>query len=180
MLSLFSVAVSVGLSLSGSVLESLEAEDPFAQEIPVDSGPVDPGPVDPGPVSLEVRTTAYTHTESDHLRYKNKTASGTILKYGKVRSAAADWSVFPLGTKFRIKGEPAVYQVDDYGSALVGTKTIDLYMPNRSMMNRWGVRHVEIELIEEGCLAKSLKILKPRSRYGAFIRRMVRSIEAQT
>jgi 3D (Asp-Asp-Asp) domain-containing protein len=46
---------------------------------------------------LKVRTTAYTHTESDHIRYQKKNAIGTQLKYGKTRSAAADWSIFPLG-----------------------------------------------------------------------------------
>ena len=35
-----------------------------------------------------VRTTAYTHNESDHLKYGRKTALGTRLRFGKVRSAA--------------------------------------------------------------------------------------------
>ena len=79
-----------------------------------------------------VRTTAYTHSESDHIIYGARTAVGTNLKYGNVRSAAADWSVFPVGTIFQIEGLPYVYQVDDYGSALVGTNTIDLYKPDKA------------------------------------------------
>src|SRR6188768_426900 len=71
-----------------------------------------------------VRTTAYTHSESDHIQYGARTAVGTPLKYGSVRSAAADWSVYPVGTIFQIEGSPYIYQVDDYGSALVGTNTI--------------------------------------------------------
>ena len=122
--------------------------------------------------NLTVRTTAYTHTESDHIRYRNKNAIGTTLKYGKVRSAAADWSIFPLGTKFRIEGDPSIYVIDDYGSALVGKRTIDLYKPTRRAMNTWGTRHVDIEIVEWGSFQKSLTVLKPRVRY-KHVRRMV-------
>lgn len=86
-----------------------------------------------------VRTTAYTHSERDHLAYGPRNAVGTALKYtSSVRSAAADWSVYPLGTTFRIKGQPYLYVVDDYGSALVGTGTIDIYQPNKKLMKEWG------------------------------------------
>ena len=122
--------------------------------------------------SLTIRTTAYTHTESDHLKYKKKNAIGTQLKYGQVRSAAADWSIFPLGTKFRIAGIPAVYVVEDYGSALVGKRTIDLYKPSRNAMNAWGVRNVKIEIVKWGSYQKSLDVLKPRTKY-SHVRKMV-------
>ncbi|MDG2124798.1 MAG: hypothetical protein P8J87_13930, partial [Verrucomicrobiales bacterium] len=87
-----------------------------------------------------VRTTAYCHLEADSLKYGKLNAVGTQLKYGKVRSAAADWSQYPVGTVFKIKGEPYLYEVDDYGSALVGTNTIDLYKPTKPAMHAWGVR----------------------------------------
>ena len=122
--------------------------------------------------NLNVRTTAYTHTESDHIRYQKKNAIGTTLKYGKVRSAAADWSIFPLGTKFRITGDPSIYVIDDYGSALVGKQTIDLYKPSRRAMNSWGARHVNIKIVEWGSYQKSLSVLKPRTRY-KHVRKMV-------
>lgn len=112
-----------------------------------------------------VRTTAYTHTESDHLIYGRKNAIGTRLQYGRVKSAAADWSVFPLGTKFRISGDPSLYVVDDYGSALVGTKTIDLYKPSKRAMNHWGVRHVDIKIVRKGCFKKSYEVLRDRTRH---------------
>lgn len=112
-----------------------------------------------------VRTTAYTHSERDHLKYGRKTARGTTLRSGEVNSAAADWSVYPVGTKFKITGVDRVYEIDDYGSALVGTETIDLYKPTRSLMNSWGVRHVDIEIVEEGCVETSIKILKGRKGY---------------
>ena len=41
------------------------------------------------PVVQAVRTTAYTHSESDHLKYGARTAVGTPLRHGAVRSAAA-------------------------------------------------------------------------------------------
>ncbi len=125
-----------------------------------------------------VRTTAYTHTEADSLQYGTKNAAGTNLKYGRVRSAAADWSVFPMGTVFKIKGEPYLYEVDDYGSALVGTNTIDIYKPNKTMMNQWGVRNVPIEIVRWGDKSKSLQVLKPRTK-ARHVRDMIKAIEAQ-
>ena len=126
-----------------------------------------------------VRTTAYTHDEADHLIYGRKTAVGTQLRYGKVRSAAADWSHYPLDTQFRIKSEPGIlYEVDDYGSALVGTGTIDLYKPTFSSMNRWGVRHVDVEVTKWGSFERSLHILNPRQRWN-HVGRMVTSIHAK-
>lgn len=113
-----------------------------------------------------VRTTAYTHTESDHVVYGHGNAAGSTLQYtDKVRSAAADWSVYPMGTKFRIKGQPYIYVVDDYGSALVGTGTIDIYQPSRELMRAWGRRIVEIEVIEWGSSARSLETLTARKGY---------------
>ncbi|MBK8095091.1 MAG: 3D domain-containing protein [Verrucomicrobiaceae bacterium] len=123
-----------------------------------------------------VRTTAYTHSESDHIVYGNDNALGGDLKYGNVRSAAADWSVYPVGTIFQIEGTPHVYQVDDYGSALVGTNTIDLYKPSRSEMNQWGVRKVNIRVLRWGSFSKSLAILKPRSKWN-HVDKMVDRIE---
>ena len=66
---------------------------------------------------------------------------GTLLKYGAVRSAAADWSVYPVGTTFKIKGLPYTYVVDDYGSALVGTNTIDIFHPSLQSMREWATRN---------------------------------------
>jgi hypothetical protein len=100
------------------------------------------------------------------------------LAAAKFNSAAADWSRFPVGTKFRIVGSDRLYVIDDYGSALVGTNNIDLYMPSRREMVNWGSRRVAIELLEVGSNQRSLKILKPRSRI-AYVRRMVQNLETQ-
>ena len=131
-----------------------------------------------GRVFHDVKTTAYTHSEGDHLKHGSKSAAGGSLQYGDVRSAAADWSVYPLGTKFKIQGETCVYVVDDYGSALIGTRTIDLYKPTVSSMRSWGARKVNINVIEWGSYDRSLAILKPRETKGrGIIHRMVSSIE---
>jgi 3D (Asp-Asp-Asp) domain-containing protein len=113
-----------------------------------------------------VRTTAYTSTESDHLIYGAQNATGTVLRYNnRVRSAAADWSFYPVGTTFRIKGLPYLYVVDDYGSALTGTGTIDIYKPNKEVMKLWGSRNVELTIVQWGSFTRSAELLKKRTSY---------------
>ena len=119
-----------------------------------------------------VRTTAYTYSRSALA----KDAKDSRLKTWPERSAAADWSRFPLGTKFKIAGSNQTYVIDDYGSALVGTATIDLYMPTPHEMSRWGVRHVPIEIIEPGSYKRSLELLRTR-KHVRHVREMVRSLE---
>lgn len=124
----------------------------------------------------QVRTTAYTHSEADHVQYGRKNALGMRLADSGVRSAAADWSRWPAGTVFRIVETGEVYQVDDYGWALSGTNTIDLYKPSRAAMNSWGVRRVTIQNIIWGDVDKSLAILRGRTKY-KHVRRMIDQIE---
>jgi len=121
---------------------------------------------------MKVRTTAYTHTEPGGI----KNAIGTRLRFGGTwYSAASDWSWMPLGTRFYMPCTGRTYVIEDYGSALVGRKTVDLYMPTRKMMNRWGMRYVDIEIIEWGSRAMSLKVLNPRQRH-SHVRVMVASL----
>ena len=131
------------------------------------------------PNKFVVKTTAYTHTEADHIEYGTKTALGDQLKFGMLRSAAADWSRYPVGTRFKIKGLPYEYVVDDYGSALVGTDTIDLYKPNSLHMDEWGARNVGIEVLEWGSFEESKRILESRKHKPSadHVRRMLRNIE---
>src|ERR1700731_371092 len=123
----------------------------------------------------KVRTTAYTHTEEGGRR----NAIGTHLSGRRVMRAACDWSRYPLGTGFRIVGGTAEYIIDDYGTALVGTNTIDLYKPSRLEMRRWGVRHVDIDILEWGSDAKSLTVLAPRSKNRS-VQRMVVGLQKKT
>ncbi|MDQ6622259.1 MAG: hypothetical protein M3Y86_02070 [Verrucomicrobiota bacterium] len=189
-----------------------------------------------------VRTTAYTHTEADHLVYTDHNALGghlqaasapihraeyvpralpagrdlspeyergssissslylapqkrKVTKWVKTRhgrkkvivtetvrptigSAAADWSRWPAGTIFRLLSTGQVYKVDDYGWALSGRNTIDLYMANRSTMNGWGVRTEPIQVLRWGDPQQSLQVLQNRIGY-KHIRRMVLELQGQ-
>ena len=124
--------------------------------------------------TMTVRTTAYTHTEPGG----SYSAMGTRLRFGgEVSSAAADWSWMPVGTRFRLldRGVWRSYVVEDYGSALVGRQTIDLYMPSESMMRAWGVRTVTIEIQEWGSVAMSRMLLSKRRDSGS-VRSMLASM----
>lgn len=113
-----------------------------------------------------VRTTAYTCSEADHIVYGSSNATGTPLRYSdRVRSAAADWSFYPVGTVFRIAGMPQLFVVDDYGSALTTSGTIDIYTPNKAAMAEWGRREVEITVVQWGSFNRSAEILSKRTRY---------------
>jgi 3D (Asp-Asp-Asp) domain-containing protein len=188
-----------------------------------------------------VRTTAYTHTEADHLPYGNHNALGGRLhaatgavrraeftpraipvngddpadyrrasysgpalekfslketkttkvvktKHGtkkvvvtrkpQIGSAAADWSRWPAGTVFRLISTGQVYRVDDYGWALAGRNTIDLYMPSRSSMNSWGAREENIQVLQWGDPNESLRMLQAHQGY-RHIRRMVLELQGQ-
>lgn len=124
----------------------------------------------------KIRTTAYTHTECDHRRYGCSSALGTPLKSGTINSAAADWARWPAGTRFRIKATGEVFIIDDYGFALAGTNTIDLYKPNRAAMCAWGVRRVTIEILEWGDPWNSYMLMMKVKSY-RHIRRMMKEIK---
>jgi 3D (Asp-Asp-Asp) domain-containing protein len=149
----------------------------FAGEV---EKPTTPPATTAGQVIEGVKTTAYTHTESDHIEYGSRSAVGSGLKYGKLRSAAADWSIYPMGTVFQIENDPNLYIVDDYGSALVGTKTIDLYKPSQSAMAQWGARKVNITIIKWGSYSRSLAILKPRQGKASHVRQMVSRLASRS
>ena len=121
-----------------------------------------------------VRTTAYTHSEGSGCH----NAVGCRLSGGKVMSAASDWSRYPLGTRFRINSTNEEYIIDDYGWALVGTDTIDLYKPSRLEMKRWGVRHVDIDILQWGSEEQSLKVLAPRAKHHS-VRRMITALQGK-
>jgi 3D (Asp-Asp-Asp) domain-containing protein len=122
-----------------------------------------------------VRTTAYTHSEKGG----HRNAIGVRLSGANVMSAASDWSRFPLGTRFRIVATNEEYVIDDYGSALIGTNTIDLYKPSHLDMKRWGVRRVDIDILQWGSNAQSLKVLTPRAKHG-YVRKMVVALQKKS
>ena len=124
---------------------------------------------------LMVRTTAYTQTEPGG--WAN--GIGGRLRYNMSNSSAAsDWSWLPVGTRFRMLCTGRNYVIEDYGSALVGRRTIDLFCPSRGLMRQWGMRHVEIEILEWGSPRKSLEVLGDRRRHPQ-VRKMVASLTQQ-
>lgn len=129
---------------------------------------------------VRAKASAYAAGAADNGQWAGRTAIGTPLRSGAITSAAADWSKFPLGTKFRVVETGRVYLVDDYGSAMVGKVKIDLFTPSTKQMDKWGVRNVTLEILEWGNRAKSLALLSSRtaSRY-SHIRKMVASLRDQ-
>ena len=121
----------------------------------------------------KVRTTAYTQHEGGSGAHN---AVGTYLSGRQVLSAASDWSRYPLGTRFRLVDSSEEYVIDDYGGALVGTDTIDLYKPSRSEVRKWGVRYVDIDILQWGSEEESLKVLTPRRKNNC-VRKMVVALE---
>ena len=126
-------------------------------------------------LSKIVRTTAYTAAEPGG----RHDACGRLLTTGAIHSAAADWSRYPVGTRFQIVETGEVCEIDDYGSALVGTDTIDLYKDSNRQMRTWGVRMVHIQILVWGSPRRSLEILAPRARF-SHVRPMVVALRQQT
>lgn len=128
------------------------------------------------PKKVAVTATAYGSGAKCNGAWAARNAIGGRLKSGPVTSAAADWSRFPLGTKFKVVETGKVYEVDDYGSAMVGKDKVDLFHTSYRDVYRWGVRKVTLEILQWGCLEKSLTILRPRAR-APHVRRMVEALE---
>jgi 3D (Asp-Asp-Asp) domain-containing protein len=96
----------------------------------------------------------------------------------QIGSAAADWSRWPAGTVFRLLSTGQNYRVEDYGWALSGRNTIDLYMANQREMNSWGARQETIEILKWGDPQESLQFLQRHQDY-KHIRRMVLELEGR-
>ncbi|MDB6146649.1 MAG: hypothetical protein JWO45_313, partial [Spartobacteria bacterium] len=107
---------------------------------------------------------------------KGKHAATVTKKSPKIGSAAADWARWPAGTTFRLLSTGQIYRVDDYGWALSGRNTIDLYMSTPREMNNWGAREEPIQVLQWGDPAESLRFLAPRQSY-KHIRRMVLELQ---
>jgi 3D (Asp-Asp-Asp) domain-containing protein len=96
----------------------------------------------------------------------------------QIGSAAADWSRWPAGTVLRLLSTGQNYRVEDYGWALSGRNTIDLYMPNQREMNSWGARQETIEILKWGDPEESLQFLRRHQDY-RHIKRMVLELEGR-
>jgi 3D (Asp-Asp-Asp) domain-containing protein len=124
------------------------------------------------PFSLEpTRTTKVVKTKHGKKRV-------VVVTRPQIGSAAADWSRWPAGTVFRLLSTGQVYKVDDYGWALAGRNTIDLYVATRGAMNAWGAREERIQILRWGNPNESLSLLQAHQGY-RHIRRMVLELEGQ-
>ena len=128
-------------------------------------------------VTTTVTTTRVTKTTTPTTKGA-KRAVAVSKSPPRIGSAAADWSRWPMGTTFRLLSTGQVYRVEDYGWALSGRNTIDLYMANRSDMNSWGARQEPIQVLHWGDTQQSLQILQSHTDY-KHIKRMVLELEGR-
>ena len=127
------------------------------------------------PFSMEERRTV-TRTTKRGTKTARSVKRAVVVAKPRVGSAAADWSRWPAGTAFRLISTGQTYRVDDYGWALAGRNTIDLYMPNQREMNSWGARQETIEILQWGDPQESLQFLRRHQDY-RHIKRMVLELE---
>jgi 3D (Asp-Asp-Asp) domain-containing protein len=127
--------------------------------------------------TTRVMTTATARTTKTTTSRGAKRAVATS-KPPKIGSAAADWSRWPMGTTFRLLSTGQVYRVEDYGWALSGRNTIDLYMANQRDMNTWGARQEPIQVLHWGDSRQSLQVLQSHTDY-KHIKRMVLELEGR-
>jgi 3D (Asp-Asp-Asp) domain-containing protein len=123
-----------------------------------------------------VRTTVTTTaTTTRSTKSKRAVAASRPPRIG---SAAADWSRWPMGTTFRLVSTGQIYRVEDYGWALSGRNTIDLYMASRRDMNTWGAREEPIQILHWGDPQQSLQFLQSHQDY-KHIKRMVLELQGR-
>ncbi|HWY50845.1 MAG TPA: hypothetical protein VNW72_05120 [Chthoniobacterales bacterium] len=107
-----------------------------------------------------------------------KRAVAVIKSPPKIGSAAADWARWPMGTTFRLLSTGQMYRVEDYGWALSGRNTIDLYMANSRDMNTWGARQEPIQILHWGDPQQSLQVLQTHTEH-KHIKRMVLELQGR-
>ena len=126
--------------------------------------------------SMEERRTVTRTAKRPAKPTRNAKRAVAISKPPQIGSAAADWSRWPAGTVFRLLSTGQNYRVEDYGWALSGRNTIDLYMANQREMNTWGARPETIEVLKWGDPQESLQFLRRHQDY-RHIKRMVLELE---
>jgi 3D (Asp-Asp-Asp) domain-containing protein len=130
------------------------------------------------PFSMEERRTVTRAAKRPAKPTRNVKRAVAVSKPPQIGSAAADWSRWPAGTVFRLLSTGQNYRVEDYGWALSGRNTIDLYMANQREMNSWGAREEAIEVLKWGDPQESLQFLRRHQDY-RHIKRMVLELEGR-
>ena len=133
-----------------------------------------------GDQSLGSMATVSKTSAKDKKTTKKKPEVKKAIKVTKpvIGSAAADWSRWPAGTTFKVLSTGQTYRIDDYGWALSGRNTIDLYMANQREMNSWGAREEKIQVLHWGDPQESLRILSPHEEH-KHIKRMILELEGR-
>ena len=121
---------------------------------------------------------SHAHGKTPGKTTRNVKRAVAVSKPPQIGSAAADWSRWPAGTVFRLLSTGQNYRVEDYGWALSGRNTIDLYMANQREMNTWGARQETIEILKWGDPQESLQFLRRHQDY-RHIKRMVLELEGR-
>ena len=129
------------------------------------------------PFSME-ETQTVTRTTKRGTKTTRTIKRAVVVSKPRIGSAAADWSRWPMGTTFRLLSTSQIYRVEDYGWALAGRNTIDLYMPNQREMNSWGARQETIQVLQWGDPQESLQFLRRHQDY-RHIKRMVLELEGR-
>jgi 3D (Asp-Asp-Asp) domain-containing protein len=127
---------------------------------------------------MEERRTVTRKAKRPAKPTRNLKRAVVVSKPPQIGSAAADWSRWPAGTVFRLLSTGQNYRVEDYGWALSGRNTIDLYMANQREMNSWGARQETIEILKWGDSHESLQFLRRHQDY-RHIKRMVLELEGR-
>ena len=130
------------------------------------------------PFSMEEKRTVTRAAKRPAKATRNVKRAVAVSKPPQIGSAAADWSRWPAGTVFRLLSTGQNYRVEDYGWALSGRNTIDLYMANQHEMNNWGARDETIEVLKWGDPQESLQFLRRHQDY-RHIKRMVLELEGR-
>ena len=144
--------------------------------IPVNESGSDSPPLQPFSMEDRPRDTPTTKHATKTTRTVKRAVA--VSRPPQIGSAAADWSRWPAGTVFRLLSTGQNYRVEDYGWALAGRNTIDLYMPNQREMNSWGARQETIEVVKWGDPQESLQFLRRHQDY-RHIKRMVLELEGR-
>ena len=146
----------------------------LSKTLPVDAGAIDQTSVFQEELSAD-RIQGGEHIDEQSRGVKRAVA---VSQSPRIGSAAADWSRWPMGTTFRLLSTGQIYRVEDYGWALSGRNTIDLYMINQREMNSWGARQEPIQVLRWGEPQQSLQFLQSHQDY-KHIKRMVLELEGR-
>lgn len=95
--------------------------------------------------AIKCKVTAYSNDDIsiDVAAWRDgKTATGVLAKRGRI---AADWSIFPPGTKLFVPGY-GLAEVQDRGGKVKGLQ-LDLFMDSYAEAMQWGVKELEVYVI---------------------------------